>query len=181
MHIFIDAGDGNILAFFELPAQKPMGRDENAPAWVQHLAFKVGNYQDLIDTKARLEAEGIEIGPAPVEAVNSSELSMPIEDLDLSVRSYNCLKREGVHTVGELVARTESDLLDIRNFGQKSIDEVKIKLHQLGLSLKDSPASFDPSEVAGYDVATGTWTGDAAYDSSYEADNDADYAETEQL
>jgi len=48
--------------------------------------------------------------------------------------------------VGELVARTESDLLDIRNFGQKSIDEVKIKLHQLGLSLKDSPATFDPSE-----------------------------------
>ena len=93
------------------------------------------------------------------------------------MRSYNCLKREGVHTVGELVARTESDLLDIRNFGQKSIDEVKIKLHQLGLSLKDSPATFDPSEVAGYDVATGTWNSDAGY----EMDNDQDYAETEQL
>ena len=66
---------------------------------------------------------------------------------------------------------------DIRNFGQKSIDEVKIKLHQLGLSLKDSPASFDPSEVAGYDVATGTWTNDSGYD----LDADQDYAETEQL
>ena len=97
------------------------------------------------------------------------------------MRSYNCLKREGVHTVGELVARTESDLLDIRNFGQKSIDEVKIKLHQLGLSLKDSPASFDPSEVAGYDVATGTWNSDAGYDSGYEADDNQDFAETEQL
>ena len=64
MHIFMDAGDGNILAFFELPGQPPMGRDENTPAWVQHLAFKVGSYQDLIDTKARLEAEGIEVvGP----------------------------------------------------------------------------------------------------------------------
>jgi ribosomal protein L17 len=83
--------------------------------------------------------------PRPI----TSRRSLPIEDLDLTVRSYNCLKREGVHTVGELVARTESDLLDIRNFGQKSIDEVKVKLHQLGLSLKDSPASFDPSEVAG--------------------------------
>jgi DNA-directed RNA polymerase subunit alpha len=102
---------------------------------------------------------------------------LPIDDLELTVRSYNCLKREGVHTVGELVSRTESDLLDIRNFGQKSIDEVKIKLHQLGLSLKDSPATFDPSEVAGYDVATGTWNSDAGYD----LDTDQDYAETEQL
>lgn len=124
-----------------------------------------------------VEAEGIEIGPSPAEADHIAAFALPIDDLDLTVRSYNCLKREGVHTVGELVARTESDLLDIRNFGQKSIDEVKIKLHQLGLSLKDSPASFDPSEVAGYDVATGTWTNDTGYD----LDADQDYAETEQL
>src|ERR1700760_2035571 len=121
-----------------------------------------------------VEAEGIEIGPSPAEADHIASFALPIDDLDLTVRSYNCLKREGVHTVGELVARTESDLLDIRNFGQKSIDEVKVKLHQLGLSLKDSPASFDPSEVAGYDVATGTWSAEGAYD-------DQDYAETEQL
>ena len=64
MHIFMDAGDGNILAFFELPTQKPMGRDENTPAWVQHLALKVNSYEDLINTKAKLEAEGIEVvGP----------------------------------------------------------------------------------------------------------------------
>ena len=64
MHIFMDAGDGNILAFFELPGQAPMGRDENTPNWVQHLALKVDSYQDLIDTKARLEAEGISVvGP----------------------------------------------------------------------------------------------------------------------
>lgn len=124
-----------------------------------------------------VEAEGIEIGPSPAEADHIASFALPIDDLDLTVRSYNCLKREGVHTVGELVSRTESDLLDIRNFGQKSIDEVKIKLHQLGLSLKDSPATFDPSEVAGYDVATGTWTGDAGYD----LDADQDFAETEQL
>ena len=128
-----------------------------------------------------IEAEGIEIGPSPQEADHIAAFALPIDDLDLTVRSYNCLKREGVHTVGELVGRTESDLLDIRNFGQKSIDEVKIKLHQMGLSLKDSPATFDPSEVAGYDVATGTWTADTGYDAAYEADTDADYAETEQL
>ncbi|MBD0322758.1 MAG: DNA-directed RNA polymerase subunit alpha, partial [Aldersonia sp.] len=75
----------------------------------------------------------------------------------------------------------ESDLLDIRNFGQKSIDEVKVKLHSLGLSLKDSPATFDPSSVAGYDAATGTWS-DTDTGTFSDADgNDQDYAETEQL
>ncbi|MFD6453847.1 DNA-directed RNA polymerase subunit alpha, partial [Nocardia sp. NPDC060220] len=126
-----------------------------------------------------VEAEGIEIGPSPAEADHIASFGLPIEDLDLTVRSYNCLKREGVHTVGELVARTESDLLDIRNFGQKSIDEVKVKLHTLGLSLKDSPASFDPSSVVGYDASTGTWS-----DSGTFSDTDGgeqDYAETEQL
>ena len=63
------------------------------------------------------------------------------------MRSYNCLKREGIHTVGELVARSEADLLDIRNFGAKSIDEVKVKLHSMGLALKDSPPGFDPGSV----------------------------------
>ncbi|MFW0792209.1 DNA-directed RNA polymerase subunit alpha [Gordonia sp. CPCC 205515] len=125
-----------------------------------------------------VEAEGIEIGPSPAEADHIASFSLPIEDLELTVRSYNCLKREGVHTVGELVARTESDLLDIRNFGQKSIDEVKVKLHALGLSLKDSPASFDPSQVAGYDPATGTWSEEAAFAAD---DAGEDYAETEQL
>ncbi|MEN9887910.1 MAG: putative ring-cleaving dioxygenase MhqA [Pseudomonadota bacterium] len=64
MHVFLDAGQGNVLAFFELPTQPEMGRDENTPAWVQHIAFKVDNMQTLEATKARLEAAGIEvIGP----------------------------------------------------------------------------------------------------------------------
>ena len=96
-----------------------------------------------------VEAEGIEIGPAPVEAVNSSELSMPIEDLDLSVRSYNCLKREGINTVSELVALSETQLMNIRNFGQKSVDEVRDKLISLGLSLKDSVPGFDGAHFYG--------------------------------
>jgi DNA-directed RNA polymerase subunit alpha len=121
------------------------------------------------------EAEGIEIGPSPAEADHIASFSLPIEDLDLTVRSYNCLKREGVHTVGELVARTESDLLDIRNFGQKSIDEVKVKLASMGLSLKDSPANFDPAAMMGFQDKG--W-GDAGYSDS---DLDHDYAETEDL
>jgi len=64
MHVFIDAGAGNILAFFELPTQPAMGRDVNTPNWVQHLAFKVDAYDDLVNTKSKLEAAGIEvIGP----------------------------------------------------------------------------------------------------------------------
>jgi DNA-directed RNA polymerase subunit alpha len=97
-----------------------------------------------------------------------ADLALPIEELDLTVRSYNCLKREGIHSVGELVSRSEADLMDIRNFGQKSIDEVKGKLAGLGLQLKDSPPGFDPSTVV------------TTYDPGYEDGNDAGFAETEQ-
>ena len=98
-----------------------------------------------------VEAEGIEIGPSPTDAALAADLALPIEELQLTIRSYNCLKREGIHTVGELVARSEADLLDIRNFGAKSITEVKEKLAGLGLNLKDSPLEYDPS--AYYDDA----------------------------
>ena len=100
----------------------------------------------------------------PTDAALAADLALPIEELDLTVRSYNCLKREGIHTVGELVARSEADLLDIRNFGAKSIDEVKAKLHSMGLALKDSPPGFDPSTAV----------------DSYGADDDTAYVEDEQ-
>src|ERR1700730_3629121 len=110
-----------------------------------------------------VEAEGIDMGPSPTDAAPAGDLALPIEDLNLTVRSYNCLKREGIHTVGELVARSEQYLLDIRNFGAKSIEEVKQKLVDMGLSLKDSPPGFDPSS------AVGAYSGD-----------DEGYVETEQ-
>src|SRR6187399_3282941 len=111
-----------------------------------------------------VEAEGIEIGPSPTDAALAADLALPIEDLQLTIRSYNCLKREGIHSVGELVARSEADLLDIRNFGAKSITEVKEKLVGLGLALKDSPPGFDPSTAV----------------DSYGSDDDTAYVEDEQ-
>jgi catechol 2,3-dioxygenase-like lactoylglutathione lyase family enzyme len=64
MHVFLDAGQGNVLAFFELPTCEPMDRDRNTPAWVQHLALEVDSVDTLLSTKARLEAAGIEVvGP----------------------------------------------------------------------------------------------------------------------
>lgn len=97
------------------------------------------------------------------------------------MRSYNCLKREGIHTVGELVNRSEADLLDIRNFGAKSIDEVKLKLVGLGLQLKDSPPGFDPSAAAAAaDYSVDDWDEGGAGDTEG-VDDGQDYAETEQL
>jgi lactoylglutathione lyase len=64
MHVFLDAGGGNILAFFELPSKPAMDRDRNTPVWVQHLALEVDSVETLLATKARLEADGIEVvGP----------------------------------------------------------------------------------------------------------------------
>ena len=64
MHVFLDAGMGNVLAFFELPNAPPMGRDENTPEWVQHIAFEVNSYEQLIAMKKRVESAEIEvIGP----------------------------------------------------------------------------------------------------------------------
>ncbi|MBE0448289.1 MAG: DNA-directed RNA polymerase subunit alpha [Actinobacteria bacterium] len=81
-----------------------------------------------------------EFATVPVFVPDTSErdktLDSPIEDLELSVRSYNCLKREEIHTVQQLVEQSEGDLVKIRNFGAKSIEEVKDKLAQLGFSLK---------------------------------------------
>ena len=121
-----------------------------------------------------VNAEGIEMGPSPVDEQIAESLNLPVEDLNLSVRSYNCLKREGIHTVGELVARSEEDLLDIRNFGSKSILEVKVTLHNLGLSLRDAAPGFDPIQaIERYDE-------EHEGEEDVDAEADEDYAETEQ-
>ncbi|MCL2818954.1 MAG: DNA-directed RNA polymerase subunit alpha [Actinomycetia bacterium] len=71
-----------------------------------------------------------------IDETDTGRLDTPIGDLHLSVRAYNCLMRQGVSTVGQLVECTENDLMNVRNFGAKSIEEVKDKLAEMGLSLK---------------------------------------------
>lgn len=72
----------------------------------------------------------------PEVGEDESNLSMPIDDLDLSVRSYNCLKRAGINTVADLISKSEDDMMKVRNLGRKSLDEVLGKLSEMGLSLK---------------------------------------------
>ncbi len=79
---------------------------------------------------------GLELGEVIADHHGSTDLDLPIEDLDLSERPRNCLKRAQINTVGELVTKTEEDLLNITNFGQKSLDEVKAKLDERGLTLR---------------------------------------------
>ena len=82
------------------------------------------------------EPEGLTLSEASTAAATSPDMERPIEDLDLSERPRNCLKRAQVNTIGELLQKTEDDLLAITNFGQKSLDEVIAKLDELGLSLR---------------------------------------------
>ncbi|NLW41457.1 MAG: DNA-directed RNA polymerase subunit alpha [Tissierellia bacterium] len=80
----------------------------------------------------------VEIMVEKEEDEEEKVLEMTIEELDLSVRSYNCLKRAGINTVGELIQKTEEDMMKVRNLGKKSLQEVKDKLAELNLSLKKS-------------------------------------------
>jgi DNA-directed RNA polymerase subunit alpha len=82
------------------------------------------------------EPQGLELGEVATTGTGSPDLDLPIEDLDLSERPRNCLKRAQVNTVGELLQKSEDDLLAITNFGQKSLDEVIAKLDERGLSLR---------------------------------------------
>ena len=83
-------------------------------------------------------AEGMEIMVEKEENQKEKALEMTIEELELSVRSFNCLKRAAINTVEELTQKTEDDMMKVRNLGKKSLDEVKAKLDELGLSLKPS-------------------------------------------
>ena len=78
MHLFLDAGQGNILAFFELPNSPDMGRDQNTPEWVQHIAFQVEDEQALLDAKSELESKGIDVlGPTDHGIIKSIYLFDP--------------------------------------------------------------------------------------------------------
>lgn len=102
------------------------------------LASAGATLRSLVDLVATLsdEPQGLELGEVAGPTTGSPDLDLPIEDLDLSERPRNCLKRAQVNTIGELLTKTEDDLLNITNFGQKSLDEVKVKLDERGLSLR---------------------------------------------
>ena len=86
-----------------------------------NLSEETGDRQILIDSNA---------------SVKEKVLEMTIEELDMSVRSFNCLKRAGINTVEDLVSKTEEEMIKVRNLGKKSLDEVRAKLHSLGLVFK---------------------------------------------
>jgi DNA-directed RNA polymerase subunit alpha len=102
------------------------------------LASAGATLRSLVDLVANLseEPKGLELGEVIQSGAISPDLDIAIEDLDLSERPRNCLKRAQVNTIGELLSKTEDDLLNITNFGQKSLDEVKQKLDERGLSLR---------------------------------------------
>ncbi len=101
------------------------------------LASAGATLRSLVDLVANMsdEPQGLELSTAdPI--VERSDLAMSIEDLDLSERPRNCLKRAQINTIGELLDKSEDDLLNITNFGQKSLDEIKAKLDERGLTLR---------------------------------------------
>jgi DNA-directed RNA polymerase subunit alpha len=102
------------------------------------LASAGDTLRSLVALVADLEDEprGLELGEIGTSTSGSPDLDLPIEDLDLSERPRNCLKRAQINTIGELVERTMDDLLAITNFGQKSADEVVQRLDERGLSLR---------------------------------------------
>ena len=93
---------------------------------IEHLQVMVELSEKVKEEEFMIERE---------DEQNSQILEMQIEDLDLSVRSYNCLKRAGINTVEELTQKSEEDMMKVRNLGKKSLKEVKQKLDELGLGL----------------------------------------------
>ena len=103
---------------------------------ISEAAGIVIDYLDAILPVADLELEESFLVQEPVEEETTKVNTMMIEDLDLSVRSYNCLKRAGIQTVDELTQKTEDEMMHVKNLGKKSLKEVKDKMYQLGLFFK---------------------------------------------
>jgi DNA-directed RNA polymerase subunit alpha len=104
-----------------------------AKVLTEHLALFVDLSESAKNTQIMVEKE---------EDKKEKVLEMPIEELELSVRSFNCLKRSGISTVGDLTNKTEADMMKVKNLGKKSLDEVIAKLSELGLSLTEEDQSY---------------------------------------
>ena len=116
MHIFMDAGSGNILAFFEIPNSPPMGRDPNTPEWVQHIAMELETEEELMAAKAELEAKGLDVvGPTNHEIIKSIYFFDPNgHRLELTVRTDKPGQIDKLHALGpemlEQWSRTKNTL-----------------------------------------------------------------------
>ncbi len=108
-----------------------MDRKESISLGAKILTEHLNIFVNLTD-----EAQNAEIMVEKEEDQKEKVLEMTIEELDLSVRSYNCLKRAGINTVQELSNKSEEDMMKVRNLGRKSLEEVKAKLDDLGLGLR---------------------------------------------
>ena len=100
------------------------------------LAAKILNEHLNLFVDLSEETGGVEIMVVPNNDSNKQVLEMTVEELDLSVRSFNCLKRANIHKVGDLIEKTEEEMMKVRNLGKKSLDEVIQKLAQIGLTLR---------------------------------------------
>jgi catechol 2,3-dioxygenase-like lactoylglutathione lyase family enzyme len=92
MHVFLDAGGGNVLAFFELPTQPEMGRDPNTPAWVQHIAFRVKDHAELLEFKAHLQANGVDVLGVTDHGAFHSELACPDPEEEAMIAKLDKVK-----------------------------------------------------------------------------------------
>jgi DNA-directed RNA polymerase subunit alpha len=104
---------------------------------VSQAAKIITKYLQLFVNLTEMPEEEV-IEPEEEEEEENKNLEMPIEEMELSVRSYNCLKRAGINTVEELTQRTVEEMMKVRNLGKKSLEEVENKLSELGLCLKKS-------------------------------------------
>ena len=111
--------------------------DEAVSLAANVLSAHLSLFMDLSDSKHN----ELQIIAEPEEADKDRVLDMNIDELELSVRSYNCLKRAGINTVAELCSKTSDDMMKVRNLGKKSLEEVLAKLKELGLSLNSGEES----------------------------------------
>ncbi len=128
---------GNITDYDKLTLELTTNGVINAKEAVS-LAAKILSEHLYLFIELSDEAKNAEVMVESKEAVKEKVLDMTIEELDMSVRSFNCLKRAGIDTVEDLINRTEEDMIKVRNLGKKSLEEVIQKLSSLGLSLKKS-------------------------------------------
>ena len=135
---------GALFFFFLIPYQMPVGIILTAiGASIAFLPYARCSKESEIDEAILQTAPGSE----KVEEEDTSVPTMTIEELELSVRAYNCLKRASINSMAELLQKSEHDLLNIKNFGKKSSDEVIERLRDFGLDLAPNPEGVDIEEL----------------------------------